>query len=395
MTCVYTGLEVLSQNDEWDKSVKGNIAILCHSASIDRNYNIAVKLLIEKFSNRVKKILGPQHGFVTDVQDNMIETKNFIHPYFKIPVYSLYSETRRPTPEMLDGIDTLVIDLQDVGTRVYTYIWTMFMAMEECGKRDIRVIVLDRPNPVGGDIIEGNLLDMNYSSFVGMQSIPMRHGMTIGEMAKYFIKFCSISCDISVVPMKNWSRKMFFQDTNLPWVLPSPNLPTIEGALTFVGSVLFEGTNISEGRGTTRSLEIIGHPSIEPFEFADHLNGKLDEFELDSVVLRPLMFMPTFQKHANKTCGGIQIHVTDNNNFKSWRLGQLLCREFYSRLGNDFSWKRPPYEYEYDKLPIDLINGTDLIREWVEKNGQYKDLRKIEQNGINDYINNRNEILMY
>lgn len=392
---VITGLEQFVNCHSLQKKIKGNVAYLCHGASVDKNLILGVFHLQKILGKRLVKIMGPQHGFVTDVQDNMVETKDFIHPFFKIPVLSLYSETRVPTNEMLDGVDTVVVDLQDVGTRVYTYISTMSLLMEKCGKLDINVVIFDRPNPVGGEIVEGNLLEEEFTSFVGRHPIPMRHGMTMGEMALYAKKFQEADCNLTVIQMKNWHRATFFDQTDLTWVPPSPNLPTIDSAFTFVGTVLFEGTNISEGRGTTRSLEIVGHSGIEPFSFHKKISEELCDLKLEGFTLRPIMFMPTFQKLKDTPCGGFHIHVTDKNSFRPWRLGQFLCRKFIEELPQDFKWKEPPYEYEFKKLPIDLINGTDKIRKWVESSDTFEKLLEIETKNLFNYMEKRDNCLLY
>jgi uncharacterized protein YbbC (DUF1343 family) len=391
-----TGLERLINEKSVQEKIKGNIGYLCHSASIDAEFNMGVLLLKKLFGKRLIKLFGPQHGFVTDVQDNMMETKHYIHPYLEIPVYSLYSETRIPTDEMLQGIDTLIVDLQDVGTRVYTYISTLGLLMEKCQKRDIEIIILDRPNPANGEMIEGNILENDFKSFVGLYPIPQRHGMTMGEVGLFGKKFLNVDCNLSVIEMKNWNRSMSFKETNLPWVLPSPNLSTMESALTFVGTVLFEGTNVSEGRGTTRALEIVGHPNIEPFSFCERvLKTMKGEGLFDGFNLRPVVFLPTFQKHMGKNCGGVHVHSTNHLQFRSFLVGQVLCREFYRELGSEFQWNDKPYEYEFHKLAIDLINGTDKVRHWVEKNGSVSDLIKIEKIGHDDYLNKRAKVLLY
>ncbi len=341
------------------------------------------------------KLFGPQHGFVTDVQDNMIETKDYIHPYFKIPVHSLYSHTRIPTDQMLDGVDTFVVDLQDVGTRVYTYITTLALSMQACGKKGIKVVVLDRPNPVGGEITEGTILESSWKSFVGHHKIPQRHALTMGEVALLTKKFYGVECELEVVKMEGWERGMFWKDTGLPWVNPSPNLPTPEGALTFVGTVLYEGTNLSEGRGTTRSLEVVGHPKIEPFSFAENFTKKLAKSGLTGQVIRPVVFLPMFQKHSGHACGGVHLHFTDPRSFRPWTVSQLLCREFSNVLGSDFQWRDTAYEYEHDRLAIDLINGTEQVRKWVEKSGTLEELQALEARGLEGYRAQRREILLY
>lgn len=395
-TNTLSGLDNLLQNQDQQKKIVGNIGILCHSASLTKNYDHVVTSLKNIYGDRLKKIFGPQHGFVTDVQDNMVESKDFIHPYFNVVVHSLYSHTRIPTDAMLQGLDTIVVDLQDVGTRIYTYIYTLTLLMEACGKKGIKVVVLDRPNPINGETIEGNILDLNYASFVGRHELPVRHGLTMGEVGKLALQSWNIKCDYEVIPMLNWNRKMSYEDTNLPWILPSPNLATIEAAYTFVGTVLFEGTNISEGRGTTRSLEIIGHPKIEAFGYLEkQLLPTFKKNKMEGFILRPLVFLPTFQKHQGIPCGGYQIHVTDRQKFQPWRLAQVLCQHFYHDLGTEFKWKVPPYEYEYEKMPIDLINGTDRLRTWVEKKDSYSFLSEIEAESMNQYLDQRKSILIY
>ncbi len=393
---VLTGLQKLINTPDLQDKYKGNIGILCHSASIDNDYNHALVKFIEMFGDRVKKVFGPQHGFVTDVQDNMIETDHFTHPYFKLPIYSLYSETRIPTDEMLEGIDHLFIDLQDVGTRIYTYIYTMTYALEACANKNIEVIILDRPNPINAKDIEGNILDTKFASFVGRHPIPVRHALTIAEVAIMHQKFwAKDKCNLDIIKMENYNRSMSFEDTKLPWVMPSPNLPTVEGCYTFVGTVLFEGTNISEGRGTTRALEIVGHPDINPWDFEKKLNKRFSELNLKGFILRAINFQPTFQKHAKVNCGGFQIHVTDREKFKPWRVCQILCQEIYNEIGASFKYKEDAYEYGDGLNPLDMINGTDKLRSWLENNGSYEQLEQIESHGQKIYLEQRKESLIY
>ncbi len=395
MSKTISGLERVISEKTIQSKIKGNIAYLAHSASIDSNFESGVPSLIKIFGKRLKKIFGPQHGFICDVQDNMVESKNSIHSYYKIPIISLYADNRAPTPGMLSDIDTVIIDLQDIGSRVYTYISTMTLMMEACGKLDIDIVILDRPNPIGGEQIEGNTLDPKFSSFVGRHPIPMRHSLTMGEMALFAQKFHGSDCSLSVINMYNWNRSFYFEETALPWVLPSPNIPTITSSITFPGTVLFEGTNISEGRGTTRSLEIIGHPKIDPYQLKEQLTPKLKEYEIEGINLMPINFLPTFNKHSGIGCGGFFIGITNRKTFNSWRLGVLLLSEFYNLLGDSFTWKNAPYEYEYKKLPIDIINGTSTVREWIEKNGDFKQLKKIEDDNIEQFMQKRSDILIY
>ena len=392
---VKTGLDILVGNRNLQQEFTGNVALLCHNASIDANCNHAALVFKQIFKSRFIKLFGPQHGFSTDVQDNMIETEHTIHPYLNIPVYSLYSETRIPTDRMLEDIDHLFIDLQDIGCRMYTYIYTLTHILEKCATKDIEVIVLDRPNPINGIDIEGNVLDINFSSFIGRHPIPVRHGMTMGEVGLMHQKYwASQAANFRLVKMAGWNRAMYFEDTQLPWALPSPNIARPDSALTFPGTVLFEGTTLSEGRGTTQPLEIVGHPAIEPFSlFEKHLQASAKNSGLEGFRIRPITFLPTFQKQANHPCGGFQIHITDKKVFQPWRVGQFLQRELFQNMGTAFEWKKPPYEYNYELMPIDIINGSDQMRKWVEANGALEELKSFEDH--EDYLAQWEEIKIY
>ena len=392
---VVTGLDSIKQGSGWSEKFPGKVGYVAHAASVDQQLQHGISIFKETFGSKFTKIFSPQHGLVGDVQDNMIESDHFHHPYFDLPVYSLYSETRKPTPEMLSGLDHVFVDLQDVGTRIYTYIYTMTYMMEVCAALDIEVIILDRPNPINGLQLEGNMLEPAFTSFVGRHPLPVRHGMTIGEVAIMANRFWEINCRLEIIPMKGWDRAMYFDQTGLPWVLPSPNLATLDAALTFPGTVLFEGTNLSEGRGTTRSLETIGHPAIEPYGLLGTLNQLFSGYQLEGFTLRPVNFIPTFQKHQDKVCGGYQIHVTNATKFQPWKVGQLLCHTLYHELGEDFNWKQPPYEYEYDKMPIDILNGSDKLRLWVENKGAYEELLQIETVGRTEFEEKRKTVLLY
>lgn len=392
---VQTGLSRLLNDPNIQRLYKGTVALLCHNASVSDNLEHAVFGFKRVFGTRFIKIFGPQHGFATDVQDNMIETDHSIHPFFNIPVYSLYSETRIPTPEMLEGIDHLFIDLQDVGCRMYTYIYTLTYILEACAQKEIEIIVLDRPNPLNGLTLEGNILDTAYASFIGRHAIPVRHGMTMGEVALMHQTFwVDQQAKLQVIPMQGWHRAMYYEDTGLPWLLPSPNLSRIESSKTFPSTVLFEGTQLSEGRGTTHSLEMVGHPSIEPFGFYEkYLAPLFKKTDLQGVRLRPVTFLPTFQKHADQVCGGIQIHITDRDTWQPWRVGQFLMQALYHYLGDNFQWKEPPYEYNYDHLPIDIINGTDQLRHWVIDKGPMETLEALEN--LEPYRQQLRQIQLY
>jgi uncharacterized protein YbbC (DUF1343 family) len=276
-----------------------------------------------------------------------------------VPVYSLYSETRIPTAQMLKGLDALVIDLQDVGTRIYTYIYTMANCLTAAAAHGLPVIVCDRPNPIGGTQVEGPMLLDGFTSFIGQYPIPMRHGMTIGELARLFNEHFRIGAKLEVVAMQGWSRDEYFDATGLPWVLPSPNLPTVESTVVYPGTVLLEGTNISEGRGTTKPFELCGAPWVSPEPFCAGLNAR----GLPGVYFRPHAFEPTFQKHARVLCGGCQLHVTDRAAFRAVETGVALIEAFRDAGPSQFAWRDPPYEYEYTLMPIDILYGSARLRE--------------------------------
>ena len=338
------------------------VGIVCNHASLDRGFLHIVDRLAAADDLTLSAIFGPQHGFRSDVQDNMIETPHAKDPGRRVPIYSLYSETREPTAEMLSGLDVLVIDLQDVGARIYTYIYTMANCMRACARHGVPVIVCDRPNPIGGMDVEGARLVPGFESFVGQFPIPMRHGMTIGELARFFNDVFSIGAQLDIVAMEGWQRDLYADQTGLPWVMPSPNMPTLDTAIVYPGTVLFEGIMLSEGRGTTRPFELVGAPWIEAERFARDMNA----LGLTGVYFRPAVFEPTFQKHAKQTCGGCQIHVTARHLFKPVLVGVALAGMFWRTNPSKYAWRQPPYEYEHDKMPIDILAGSDALRKQIE-----------------------------
>ena len=338
------------------------IGLVSNPASINPAFRHSSDLLFDDPDVTLAAIFGPQHGFRADVQDNMIETPHARDARRQVPIFSLYSEVREPTAEMLRGLDALVIDLQDVGTRVYTYIYTMANCMRAAARHGVKVIVCDRPNPVNGIDIEGHLLVTSYASFVGQFPIPLRHGMTMGEIARLFNRAFGLNADLEVVPMDGWRREMYFDETSLPWVIPSPNLPTLDSAIVYPGAVLFEGTQLSEGRGTTRPFELIGAPWIDGERFATAMNDRA----LPGARFRPVFFEPTFQKHARQGCGGSQLHVTDRHAFKPVRTAVEMLDEFRKQDPARFAWREPPYEYEHEKMPIDILYGSPALREAVD-----------------------------
>lgn len=339
------------------------VGLICNQASVDHNYRHAADLLHQHPSIDLRALFGPQHGIRGDVQDNMIESAHSIDRKTTLPVHSLYSETREPTEEMLSDVDVLVFDMQDVGCRIYTFVYTLANCMRAAARLGKRVVVCDRPNPINGVGLAGNVLEPEYASFVGQFPLPTRHGMTVGELARMFNEHFSIGCDLEIVPMNGWRREFWHDDTDVPWVLPSPNMPTLDSATVFPGTVHFEGTQISEGRGTTRPFELIGAPYIDPDHYADNLNA----LNLPGVLFRSCAFQPTFQKHGGVTCGGVQIHVTNRDVFEPVFAGMAMVRLAYDMYPNEFRWKEPPYEYVYDKNPFDVIAGTNKIREAFEQ----------------------------
>jgi uncharacterized protein YbbC (DUF1343 family) len=346
------------------------VGLVCNPASVDANLDHASDLAFAAPGVTLAALFGPQHGFRADLQDNMIESPHASDALRRVPVYSLYSETREPTAEMLRGLDVLVVDLQDIGARIYTFVYTMANCLRAAARHRVPVVVCDRPNPIGGVGVEGPLLEPGFESFVGLFPIPMRHGMTIGELAVLFNSHFGIGADLTVADMQGWRREMYFDETGLPWVLPSPNMPTLDTALVYPGAVLFEGTQLSEGRGTTRPFELLGAPWIDEERACAELNA----LGLGGVRFRPVVFEPTFHKHARQACGGCQIHVTDRGTFLPVLAGIAVMAQFHRSNPGRFAWRQPPYEYEHDKMPIDILAGSPALREQIEAGRDARDI---------------------
>ncbi|HUU35717.1 MAG TPA: DUF1343 domain-containing protein [Vicinamibacterales bacterium] len=338
------------------------VGVVANPASVDHDFVHIVDRVRAADGVALGAIFGPQHGFRSDLQDNMIESPHGHDDTRRVPVYSLYSETREPTAAMLTGLDALVVDLQDIGARIYTFVYTMANCLIAGRTHGVPVIVCDRPNPINGIDVEGASLVPGFESFVGQFPIPMRHGMTIGELAQLFNRHFAIGADLEVIAMEGWQRAHLCDEAGVPWIMPSPNMPTLDTAIVYPGTVLLEGTMASEGRGTTRPFEVVGAPWVQAEAFADRLNGH----QLPGVTFRPAVFEPTFQKHHGVTCGGCQIHVTDRHVFPSVATGVAVIEELRRANPASFAWRPPPYEYEHRLMPIDILSGSSVLREQIE-----------------------------
>lgn len=338
------------------------MGLLANPASVSSDLAHISDILLKR-GVRLKAVFGPQHGYRGETQANMIEWQGYTDKRSGIPVYSLYGQNRSPTPEMLDGLDLVIIDLQDVGARCYTYTWTAALMIKACAGNEVAVIIADRPNPIGGKSIEGPLIREGYRSFVGLHPIPLRHGLTMAEALNMINSEWSLDCDLETVPCTGWERGMYFSDTGLPWVMPSPNMAGHSTALVYPGTVMLEGTNISEGRGTVLPFEIIGAPYIEPRDFSCELSRR----NPGGAIFRPLHFKPTWDKHAGEVCGGVQIHISNPDLFYPVRTGAWIIHTAATLYPEDFRFLPPPYEYETEKMPIDIISGSARLRRSVEE----------------------------
>jgi len=386
---IKTGCDIILE--ESCRSLAGSrVGLLMNHASVTRTLQSTIDVLLS-CGVRPLKIFGPQHGIWGDTQANMIEWKGFTHPTLGIPVCSLYGERRLPELRELDGLDCVVIDLPDVGARPYTYLWTSLLMVRACAAAGIEVVVLDRPNPIGGADVEGAVLKAEYRSFVGLFPIPMRHGLTIGEALAAMNEKEEIGCALRVVKMSGWKRRMHFVETGQPWVLPSPNMPGPDTALVYPGTVMLEGTNLSEGRGTTRPFEIIGAPWITPDAFASELTS----IGLAGIVFRPLFFSPAWDKFRGQLCGGVQLHVTDTNVFHPVRCGAAVIAAAARLYPTHFRWSEPPYEYEYTLPPIDIISGSAALRDTIDAGGDLSSLFDAWHEDEERFIKERKHFLFY
>lgn len=385
------GIELLCESPE-RADAWGRCALLSNYASVNSDLVPSWKLVQNLLGSRLKQLFSPQHGFNATVQDNMIETGHSLHQESGLPIYSLYSETREPTSAMLEGIDTIIIDLQLVGCRVYTFKYTMAACLRAAAKLSKRIVVLDRPNPLGGHLVEGRVLDPDSTSFVGEFPIPMRHGLTSGEICLFFNE--EIRAELEVIPLEGWDPEKNFFQTNRPWIPTSPNLPTLESAIIYPGTVIFEGTNISEGRGTALPFQNIGAPFISSSaELVDRVSSLLQGTFGKSAFLAS-SFQPTSQKWHGKECKGCQLIINRELDYPSFDIGIALLRSVIEMSGSSFEWKTPPYEYDFETLPIKLIMGSQKAADMFAKD-HFSLTDMFWHEGIGKYLEKVKPFLLY
>lgn len=387
---VQTGLARLASEGH-PALVGKRVGLVCNATSVDAELRHAIDLLAKQF--RLVALFGPEHGVRGDAQD-MIGVDSAFDRATGLPVHSLYGHTAEslaPTPEMLADVDVVVFDIQDVGSRYYTFVWTMVLAMRACAAAGKHFVVLDRPNPIGGTHVEGAGIEPGFESFVGLVSCPNRHGMTPGEIAQWRHGIERLDLELTVIAMRGWNRQMWFSHTGLPWVLPSPNMPTVDTALVYPGMCLVEGTELSEARGTTRPFELVGAPHLD----GQRLASQLAAMALPGVRFRPLTFTPQFHKHAGIECGGIQLHVTDPSAFRPYRTGVAVIKAARDQDPARFAWRSKAYEF-VDAIPaIDLLAGTAALRTGIERGASLEELARPWPTGEVAFCHERSGYLLY
>ena len=393
MKRVTLGLEKLLANP--NEYLCGNtLGLVVNQTSLTSDGQFSIGQFHNNKSFKLKTILAPEHG-VYGVDQDMALVTDEIEPLSGLLVRSLYgtnSSSLTPSSYLLDGIDNLVFDIQDVGSRYYTFIYTLANCMKTCAQSNTRMIVCDRPNPINGLAVEGNLVEKEFYSFVGQYPIPNRHGMTVGELAILFNEHFGIKCDLKVIPMEGWERSMWYDQTGLPWVSPSPNMPTLSTATVYPGMCLIEGTLLSEGRGTTLPFEQVGAPYINAEVFAKTLNKE----NLPGIFFRPQYFKPQFQKWSGEVCGGVQLHITERNKIKPLSTSISVLFFIKKLYPNDFSWRTEPYEFVNDRLAIDLLYGNSTLREAIESgNLSIKKLESSWEEDIKVFSSQREACLIY
>ena len=389
MASVQLGIDnLLVTQPTWLKTAR--IGLLANQASVDDRLRHSRDRLLAAGA-KITALFAPQHGYFGEQQANMIESDDFIDDHLGIPVFSLYGKTRQPTEAMLSCIDVLVVDLQDVGTRVYTFGTTLALCMEAARSHDVLLAVLDRPNPIGGHHCEGNLLDLKRRSFVGHFPIPMRHGLTMAEMARLYNEAFEIGAPLQLFSMRGWTRDMFYRQTDLYWVPPSPNLPTPESALLYPGQVILEGTNLSEGRGTTTPFELWGAPYLKLEKILEFLVHK----DLAGLALRPARFTPSFDKWKGESCLGFQIHISDPEIYRPFKTSLTLLQAVALSHANEFHWISPPYEYEFNHLPIEIILGSTSLHRKLEAGVAIEELEQSWEPQLEEFRQLRRQYLIY
>lgn len=380
----------LDQISQLKKLKNKSIGVLCHAASVNSKREHILEVLKDFY---VKKLFGPEHG-IWGVAQDMESIEQDREPISRIPVFSLYgsnANSLKPRKEWLEGLDAVVCDLQDVGSRYYTFVYSIAFMMQSCALARIPVYVLDRPNPINGSDVEGGKILPGYESFVGLYSLPNRHGMTVGELATYFNEVHRIGADLTVLKLQAWTRKKYLDHTPFPWILPSPNMPTLDTAIVYPGMCLLEATEVSEGRGTTRPFEIFGAPYVEPEKLKKHLSG----FKLPGVFFRPLFFKPGFQKYAGQVCGGLQLHVVDRKRFRPYLTGLAILKALYDLYPNHFKWREKPYEFVGDIPAIDLLTGSNEFRKRLKQGFLWKEMRDFYEEGKSSLLSLRKNYLLY
>jgi uncharacterized protein YbbC (DUF1343 family) len=399
---VQTGLDKLFASN-FEQLKDQRLGIICNPSAVDCNLQHIVDLMVASDNCNVVKLFAPEHGVRGDLQD-MEHVENIEDPKTQLPVISLYGNSLKsltPANEAIEDLDTLVFDIQDVGSRYYTYAQTLAFTMMAAEKNEKKVVVIDRPNPIDGLSIEGTPLNDSCRSFCGLYPLPNRHGLTMGELAMMYKRgykgpdyaLAPVDCDLEVIKMDGWSREMFFTDTGLPWVQPSPNMPTLDTALVYPGMCLFEGTNLSEGRGTTKPFELLGAPFIDGHDWAEETQKQ--NLELEGAVLRPLGFVPKFSKFGNKHCGGLQLHITDAKTFQSYRWALALIAAAASLYPDKFNWRQETYEFVKDTPAIDLLYGSNNLRKVVETKKDIATLNSDLEKCEADFLEKREDYFLY
>ncbi len=389
------GLDVFKEKSKLIKGKK--VGLIANQSSITSDFRYSFEILQEMENSELLALFSPEHGFYGSEQDMVPVDQQYLKRNdgeSSLPIVSLYGEkdgTLKPLKKDIEPLDVLIFDLQDIGARYYTFIYTMSYCMEACAEFKKKMIVLDRPNPINGIQIEGPVLQKDFSSFVGRYPIPPRHGMTVGELAQFFNRSFSIGCELEVIAMQGWKREMWFDETGLPWIPPSPNIPTLDTANVYPGTCLVEGTNLSEGRGTCRPFEWIGAPWIQSSHFAEALNNQ----KIPGVHFRPIIFTPKFHKWKEQQCEGIQIHVADRNNFAPFLTGVAIISLAFKLYPDQFRWREEPYEFVSDRLAFDLLAGSDTLRKQIVEKLPLSQIALSWNDDCKKFKETRKEYLLY